>query len=469
MKKTKPIAVHVDRLVEAFAAQGVELKRTRALEIVAAAFGFHNTHECTAASKRGDLSPPAAVPVCRIDIPGGETLIVVRDPVSGAPYAIDETFVDQVAGDERREAYGPSPYGRLLDLGDIGIGQVPSTPAPDRSDVPHDGIVRILVELATTGSVTDEVVRSNVQRAVEAWKGNVGLSADDDEGMVDGVLCRMLDPTDRSPAASGKASDGLVDSLRTGGNAGIHAAIIHSKHGVELRLGTTLANVSRQMGDYVRENWDDAWQADQNVEEKDRIGVPETPEGLDDDQAEQMYFEALGAASTLDYVDYEVITLDDVLSPTSDMPSSPSTETTIQPVEPFPGVPADLYSVVASRDGHVFDATFRLEDGENEEDRGRELAARAFGLDLDDFYDDDVHDEDYEPTEDEEDEARDARNCNFDADIDSIEIGRASFADDLLPILQASWEAAHRLPLGDPLRDVIRRQVMDAMPSPEKN
>lgn len=119
MNITKPIAVYVDRLEAALAAAGVDMRRTKVLEMAAAVLGFHNTHECTAASKRGDLTPAKAEPVCRIEIPGGEALIVLRDPVSDAPYAIDEAFVAQIAEEERREAYGPSPYGRLLDLSDV--------------------------------------------------------------------------------------------------------------------------------------------------------------------------------------------------------------------------------------------------------------------------------------------------------------------------------------------------------------
>jgi hypothetical protein len=462
MKISKPVAVHVDRLVSALAEQGIDVRRTKALELVAAAFGFHNTHECTAASKRGDLTPPAARPVCRIEIPGGEALIVLRDPVSDAPYAIDETFVEQVVEDGRREAYGPSPYGRLLDLS--AVGDDPATawsPMLERQTAQRDGSIRILVELDTDGPVSADVVRDSVHNAIVFQRAEHGLSADEDEGMVGGIRTRILG--DEASTSDSGATDHLLAALRSSGRTDVHVAVIHNRHGVELRLGTTLAAVSRQVGDYVRENWDDAWQADQNAEECDRADVPETPDGLDDDRAEEMYFQAVNRFSASDYVDYEVIALGDAPAPKDAVPAA----------EPFPGVPADHYTVNASRDGDVINTTFRLNEGENEEDRGREIAAESFGLKLDDYYDDDHGDDDGDLTDEEkeeaEEEAKENRNQNFDADIDSIEIARASFDDMLLPILETSWAAAQKLPAGDPLRDVIRRQIMDAMPKPEGN
>ena len=464
MKINKPVAVHVDRLVSALAEQGIDVRRTKALELVAAAFGFHNTHECTAASQRGDLTPPAAQPICRVTIPGGEALIVLRDPVTDAPYAIDETFIEQVVEDERREAYGPSPYGRLLDLSQVAAdpatawGQSETEAGVAASD---DATLRILVELETDGAVTAEIVRSNVHASIQGWKDNVGLSADDDVGMIGEIRTTVL-PT--GGAASVPAvPNPLLEAMRAGGRTDIHVAVIHSKHGVELRLGTTLAAVSRQVGDYVRDNWDDAWQADQNAEEDDRADVPETPDALNDDQAEEMYFQAVSRFSASDYVEYHVIAMGDAPAPRDVMP----------PCEPFPGVPADYYTVNANRDGDTVLTTFRLDEGENEEDRGREIAATSFGLKLDDYYDSDRGDLDEDLTDDEkeaaEDEAKENRNQNFDADIDGIEIMPASFDDMLLPILEASWAAAQKLPADDPLRDVIRRQVMEAMPRPESN
>jgi hypothetical protein len=448
MKTIKPIAVHLDRLGAALSAQDIDLKRTKLLEVAAAAFGYHNTHECTAASQRGDLTPPPAGVVCRLSLSTGETLLVLRDPVSEAPYAIDESFVEQVVEDERREAYGPSPYGRLLDLSEVAAHQATALVGTDGSATTSDAdTLRILVELETDGPVTPEVVRSNVHQAIHQWRGAAGLSADDDEGMVGEIMTRII-PATHGQAASSAGRDQLNDIMRAGHGSKIHVAVIHHKHGIDIRLGTTLAIVSRQVGEYVRENWDEAWQNDQAAERKDRIGLPEIPDGLDDDKAEEMYFAAMTLFDATDYVTYEVL---DVAGLAAGEPAQPATSP-----EPFPGVPDDLWTVYAARDGDTVRSTYRVGPDEDPEMKGREIAAKAFSLDLDDYL---------EEPENEDDEIDYSL---FDGDLDGIDVEPAAMDPSLQEILAASWEAACRLPAGDPLRERIRQQVNDAMPHPDK-
>ena len=114
----KPIAVHIDRLSQALATRGVDMKRTDLLHVLASAFGYHNHNEASAASQRGDLSPRLAVPICRVSIPTTpfEREIVVLKAGDEMLYAIDAAFFDKVK-DARAERYGPTPYGTLVDLG----------------------------------------------------------------------------------------------------------------------------------------------------------------------------------------------------------------------------------------------------------------------------------------------------------------------------------------------------------------
>lgn len=109
----KSLPIHLNRLDRALRAQGVVFKRHQLLETCAAAFGFHNSNEATAAAKSGVLNPPQATPIGRLSLDDGQILIVAQDPLAMAPYAIDETFVEQTDGANQ---FGVSPYGHILDL-----------------------------------------------------------------------------------------------------------------------------------------------------------------------------------------------------------------------------------------------------------------------------------------------------------------------------------------------------------------
>jgi hypothetical protein len=112
----KSLSVNLDRLEKVLKALGIPCKRHQTLEVAAAAFGYHNQNELTAAGKAGDLDLPVAEPIGEVALPSGETIIVVRDPLANSAYAVDQAFIDQVVAEERAELFGPTPYGHLVDL-----------------------------------------------------------------------------------------------------------------------------------------------------------------------------------------------------------------------------------------------------------------------------------------------------------------------------------------------------------------
>lgn len=115
MTRTAPIIL--DRLGASLESHGVRLKRAQLLETAAMAFGYHNQNEFTAAARSGELDAPRPVVIGRVALEE-TTLIALRD-ISGGVYAIEESFIEKVVEDERREHFGPSPYGGLVDLRDV--------------------------------------------------------------------------------------------------------------------------------------------------------------------------------------------------------------------------------------------------------------------------------------------------------------------------------------------------------------
>ena len=111
-KPSKIQPILLDRLAHALAAHGVSLKRTAVLQVAASAFGYHNANEFSAA----ELVVPQARAIARSTMPTGDSVILVEDPLAQAPYGIDEAFLEQVIAENRRESFGISPYGHLLDL-----------------------------------------------------------------------------------------------------------------------------------------------------------------------------------------------------------------------------------------------------------------------------------------------------------------------------------------------------------------
>lgn len=113
--RTTPIIL--DRLDASLMQHGVRLKRSQLLETAAMAFGYKNSNEFTSAARAGDLNMPHPDVVGRVTV-ADTPLVAMRDH-SGAIYAIEESFLEQVVDQERSEIFGPSPYGGLVDLSDI--------------------------------------------------------------------------------------------------------------------------------------------------------------------------------------------------------------------------------------------------------------------------------------------------------------------------------------------------------------
>lgn len=103
----KTLPTHLNRLEAALGKQGVALKRHQLLEVCAAAFGYRNSNECTAAAKRGALDPAKAVRLgdARFD---GIELAVVLDPIANAPYALESKHLG--------DGFAVTPFGNLVDL-----------------------------------------------------------------------------------------------------------------------------------------------------------------------------------------------------------------------------------------------------------------------------------------------------------------------------------------------------------------
>jgi hypothetical protein len=132
MKTSAP--VHVDRLARALRDAGVDLRRSKVIEIAAAALGYHNSNEFQAAARRGDLTPPQADLVGGTSLADGTCLLVLRAP-GGAPYAIARSTLD---GD-RAAAIGINPYGGMVTLPPIGEDVAvtsASTPVSDEVSLP---------------------------------------------------------------------------------------------------------------------------------------------------------------------------------------------------------------------------------------------------------------------------------------------------------------------------------------------
>jgi hypothetical protein len=115
----KASTVLVDRLEHALDKQGVKMKRRALLETAAYAFAYGSSNAFTAASAKGDINPPPVKVIGRLELPDGQVLIVVDDPLAGAPYGIDEAFVERVVDEERREAIGITPYGHLVRIDQV--------------------------------------------------------------------------------------------------------------------------------------------------------------------------------------------------------------------------------------------------------------------------------------------------------------------------------------------------------------
>ena len=127
-KKHKPLPVILDRLQHALAARHRPATRSEALGIAASAFGHRNANELAAAAEAGLLDLPEAAwhPAGTLDLGDGQSLAIAVDPLSGAPFGIDASFLEQASLEHRRDSAVPTPYGHL-----VGVSRLLDETAPD--------------------------------------------------------------------------------------------------------------------------------------------------------------------------------------------------------------------------------------------------------------------------------------------------------------------------------------------------
>jgi len=149
MKTSAP--VHVDRLARALKAQGIDIRRSTIIELVAAAFGYHNSNEFQAAARAGDLAPAPAVAAGRLDLDDGTPLVVLRDG-EGRTYAIGQT-----QDRDRLGTIGITPYGGLVTLPDLDA-DMPSVVVRQDADTSHGhGIPAgsVIIDLDTLSTLAE--------------------------------------------------------------------------------------------------------------------------------------------------------------------------------------------------------------------------------------------------------------------------------------------------------------------------
>lgn len=124
MKTAKPIAIHLDRLDAALGAHGVKLKRHELLDIASRAFGHQNPNETSALAAAGDLDPPPAQPIARVDV-GDDSVMLMRDMQTEMVFGVSERFLSGVATDRTRQ-FANTPYGGMTDLRRVSVSDAPT-------------------------------------------------------------------------------------------------------------------------------------------------------------------------------------------------------------------------------------------------------------------------------------------------------------------------------------------------------
>ena len=386
----------LDRLHAHLEVQGVKLKRSQVLEAASAAFGFFESNEFTAAAKRGDLDPAKAIAIGRVEI-GAEAIIIVRDPVTNAPYGIDEAFVAGPIEDERRERFGPSPYGNLLDLSDLADTPVTSLTARPTPEGSH-GMARY-----RSYNGRHEVLWDNddIEAAKAVCKGDDGRT-DLDAYIVDRTAMAMLrartgwvarpldaigiDVGDRAAAAARMAIQAdevtrLDDRCKSLVNLGpdwgkwetdLKKASHRSKGPIDdetlFRFRHAVADAHCKSSACERSTVDHRQRRfvelhlgglmarlDAAEDAVRAAGVEPTPRG------------GIG-----------VITAEDAMAAINAVDSAREGDT-------IPG----LFQVDATRDGNRCREVFHVDDDTDAENRAREIVAKEFDMTLDDFADED--------------------------------------------------------------------------------
>lgn len=273
---SKSSTVLVDRLSYALEREGVTLKRRALLETAAYVFAYRDSNAFTKAAETGGFDVPHVVPMGRVELPNGEAVIVVTDPIANTAYAIDESFVDQVVEEERRERIGVTPYGHLVRLDQLAAVfhapiALPSAPAPDfarlvrQASEALDGYTADDTEadlvgqaenalsraLAAIDDGTPSAARIHLDAARELLDGVDGL---DDNNASLAAANAYLDEALRSAPLAKANGDGIIESILSQALREIDQEIENRKAGGEPHLWASLASVS-DLGHAALRGW----------------------------------------------------------------------------------------------------------------------------------------------------------------------------------------------------------------------
>ena len=163
----KTLNIHIERLAAALATKGLRLKRHNLLEVVAAAFGYHNHNEAKAAADRGDLDVPRADLIGRTTT-AGQDFVVLKDPRADALYAVPAS---QMPAAGKTGSIGITPYGNMVELADVGgVSDAITAPSEESKDVVHIALIHHSHGVdVVAGGTRLEVGGKVAQHARENW------------------------------------------------------------------------------------------------------------------------------------------------------------------------------------------------------------------------------------------------------------------------------------------------------------
>lgn len=274
---SKSSKILLDRLSYALEREGVTLKRRALLETAAYVFAYRDSNAFTKAAETEAFDAPHVVPIGRVQLPNGETVIVVTDPVVNTAYAIDETFVEQVVEEERREQIGVTPYGHLVHLGRLAAMTYPDiasaavgavgdlarlvtqtiealdgyTAADSESDLVGQAENALSRAMATIDAGTPAEARVHLLSARELLDGVDGL---DDSNASLAAANAHLDEALRAVPAGNPKTDGTIESILSQALREIDDEIDNRKAGGEPHLWASLSAVS-DLGHAALRGW----------------------------------------------------------------------------------------------------------------------------------------------------------------------------------------------------------------------
>lgn len=381
-------SIHIDRLDHSLKGHGVALRRAQLMETASYALGYHNSNEYNAAAKRGDLTPPKAEPVSRIAFRGRD-LVVLLDPVANSLYAMEEGFLDQVVGEERRESFGNSPYGHLLDLRSVGDDPVTASPTAPVFEREEGGAERFVVLDAACRVISRHHEEADARSAAEPI----------DDAMVVDVAGRTALHDDRGWRRIPVEGRDERETVMAASLAVATARLARSRemHGQTLRLDVP--------------DWR-AWEAD--LRKASRKGQePLTDEVLHQfrhavadvhckssasERSEVEWRQRLYVEKHLGGLMARLDRAEDALRAAGLAPAGTERRSRHDAEERLAAIEAvvprrepraipGLYEVDATRNGDRFREIFRVDEGVDHMERAYELAAEAFRIDVEEHRD----------------------------------------------------------------------------------